>query len=206
MGRVVPWILTALGGFLVWILMLNLREKDYYEGGSPTPVAGDPASDPAFHALIPSELKHSCPACGECVHPVEVVANRRTLTLRDRDGWYRLFWAGDEIYHFEELQQLAACYENRTAEAPEGTWMLQYRAGPAVHPKAAPHDCGSLPPDSIRIYRLRVDEIRAGEQHPSRPGLVYPYSGNKLPPLLHFGWELSATSDLPSSPCPCGEP
>jgi hypothetical protein len=206
MNRWLPWLLTALGAFVAFALFLNTREKDYYEYGSLSPVAGHPELDPVFPHLVPTELKHDCPSCGACVHPVEVIRNERSLSLRDHDGWYKLFWAGDETYHFEEVQHLAASYENRTARDPEGTWTLHFRAGPPPHERAAPHDCGPFRSEFIWIYRLRVNEVRGEPSAALGPGLVFPYSGNKLPPLLHFGWQLSGTADLPPAPCPCGKP
>jgi hypothetical protein len=211
MGRWLPWLLTALGGFILLILLLNLREKDYYENGSLTPVAGDPSLDPAFKLLVPESFRHACPTCGECAHPIEVVANRRVLSLRDRDGWYKLIWAGDETYHFEELQHLAACYENRTAESPYGRWNILAKVGPPQHAKGPPHECGAAP--QTLQYRYDLVVVERVEDVPERQdlwiqALVYRYDGDKLPSTLRFGWyrQEYVDEDRYPVPCPCGKP
>src|SRR5262245_32851417 len=145
MKRALPWAVVGLLAFLVVVLLLNLREKDYYDGGSLTPPADDGASlDNVLSSLAPRTLVHVCPKCGECTHPVEIFENRRTLTLRDHDGWYKLFWAGDDTYYFEDPIFLAACLQNRTARDPAGEWRIAARVGPATHAKGEPHACGEI--------------------------------------------------------------
>jgi hypothetical protein len=205
MKAAVPWLLTAFGAFVAFILFLNLREKDYYEGGSLTPVAGDPAADPVFHSLIPSEFRHACPTCGDCAHPVEVLENRRTLSILDHDGWYKLFWAADETYYFEELQQLAACWENRTAEEVKGTWTIVLRAGPALHAATPAHSCTRMPVDTVRHYVLAAQNTPFEPQDRVQPAIVYRYDGDKFGPFVHFGWRL-AGNEVSGVSCPCGKP
>ena len=203
-----PWILTALGAFVAFMLYLNTTEMDYYENGSLTPVAGDPSPDPAFRLLASEEVRHSCSICGDCVHPVEIVENRRTLSLRDRDGWYKLFWAADETYYFEELQHLAANYENRTADNPSGSWTITGRILPSVHKGCPAHECGPVNPGFTLTYSLVVREspITPNPGGSLYHALTYPYSGNKLPPSLNFGWELQTAHYPQPVPCPCGTP
>ncbi len=211
MSRAVPWILTALGAFIAFILVLNLREKDYYENGSLTRIDGEPSIDPLFRRFK-REVSHSCPTCGECTHSVEVVNNRRTLTLRDHDGWYKLFWAADELYYFEELQHLAACYENRTAMDPSGTWEMEFRIGPAIHPRGPVHECTPVTASGkwildlvVQDYPIVTDVLYTGERA-RWESLVYPYYGNKLPPKLYFGWKVRSLPNPDEVPCPCGKP
>ena len=211
MKAAVPWLLTAFGAFVAFILFLNLRERDYYEGGSLAPVAGDPAGDPVFSLLFAPEIRHSCPTCGECVHPVEVVENRRTLQLHDHDGWYKLFWAGDETYYFEELQHLAACYENRTAEDPRGEWVIRTRVGPAAHGGGEPHECGAIPARTEYRFELVVQdhpivELAQFDLPPALPVITYRYDGDKLPPFLYYGWRPASPPNAGAIPCPCGKP
>jgi hypothetical protein len=219
MKRSIPWVLIALMGFAVLCLALSTREIDFYDGGSLAPVEGDPSLDPVFPRLLAQEYRHSCPTCGECVHPIEIVMNKRALTLRDYDGWYKLFWAADETYHFEDPVFLAANLLNRTARDPSGGWTIGATAGPASHAKAAPHDCGRIPTGIFLQYRLvtsptpirdepipHLSEVGAAERVQA---FAREYDRPHLPPVLYFGWEEASRSDVSGfswSPCPCGRP
>ena len=142
------WPLTALLGAAIVILVLNLLERDVYEHGElapPPPGSNVPDDDALFTRLFPREFVHTCATCGECRHPYEIVENRRAMSLRDRDGWYRLFWARDETYHYDDPVYLAAGYQNRTAEDPSGTWLIRARIGPPAHASSAPHTCPEIP-------------------------------------------------------------
>jgi hypothetical protein len=218
MKRAAPWALKGLLAFAVVVLLLNLREKDYYDGGSLTPPGGDgPALDNLLPSLLPPTVVHPCPTCGECTHPVEIEENRRTLTLRDEDGWYKLFWAGGETYYYDDLVFLAAGLLNRTARDPAGSWILRARLGPATHARAEPHPCGESLSGFLVKYDLFTSETPIPEealsQGPLRvarvvQALARSYDRPHRPATLYFGWRLpdaEALVTLPA-PCPCGRP
>jgi hypothetical protein len=201
-------------GFAIVVLLLNLGEKDYYEGGAlePLPASEAIVLDPAFPRLLPPDVVHVCSVCGECPHPVEVAATQRSLTLRDHDGWYKLFWAADEVYHFEDPVVLAACLENRTARDPGGTWTLELRPLKSRHGPAAPHECSPLPPGLRLVYELFTSEspietrTRAVGPYPvteTIQAFSRSYAARHLPPTLSFGWRLVSAAPAPPAPCPC---
>ena len=205
-----PWVVAALLVPAAVVLLLNLREKDYYDHGSPVPV--DPFAakdDPVLGRLIPETYRHPCPVCGDCTHPVEVVENRRELSLRDHDGWYRLFWAADETFYYEELVYLAAGLQNRSARDPRGRWFLRLRLGPAAHGRVEAHACGTVPGEVTLDYALVAGET------PLEPVPVdgLPGAWRSWPVLtqemiadgrlLHLGWH-AATPHVQASACDCG--
>ncbi len=209
----VPMLLTIL------ILLLNLREKDNFGAGSPVPPRGDnvPDDDGTFRKLVPEKIAHPCPVCGDCTHPVETVENHRTLTIRDHDGWYRLFWAGDEIYHFEEFPLFAACLRNSTARDPAGRWKIRCRLGPPTHGVTPPHVCTPIPGDFSLEYELVVSPAPLEPEPPLRtdtPFSVLPVTDwfsfypdrPHLPRILHFNWRLAGPPDIPVVRCECGKP
>ncbi|HEX7898658.1 MAG TPA: hypothetical protein VF950_12915 [Planctomycetota bacterium] len=174
MVKRLPWILTgamAVGALLLW---LNLRERDQFEMGSLEPVDGAAEAAQDLERLPPLTVRH-----GDHEHALEVVEQRRTLTLRDRDGWYRLFWAGDEIYHYKELVHLAADLQNATAVDPTGTWRIRVKAA------AAP--CGTPPPVADLLYALRVSDGATD----GIPALSYRCLAAHLPTVLDFTWVLA---------------
>ncbi len=203
------WPLTALLGFAIVILVLNLLERDVYEHGElapPAPGNNVDDQDPIFQRLRPREFAHACPACGECRHPLEIVENRRVLSLRDRDGWYRLFWARDETYHYDDPVYLAAGYQNRSADDPSGTWVIRARIGPAVHAPSAPHACTETPGERGWVYELFTRDHPIDEARGEIQALVYRCRDENRPPVLHLGWRLTGTIEHSISPCPCGKP
>ena len=111
----------SLMGFLastIVLLILNLRERDYYPGGTPTPPAGPGPEDTAILGILPS-IEHD-----GCIHTAEFSENRRWLRVRDRDGWYRLFWAGDDFYYFDDVAAFHHALGNKTACDPSGEWSI----------------------------------------------------------------------------------
>lgn len=169
-----PWVLTALMAAGALLIGLNLRERDRYELGSLDPVDGREDAAHDLELLVPKALTH-----GEgCAHPVEVVEQRRRLTLLDRDGWYRLFWSGAETYHYKELVHLAADFNNPTAALPSGRWEIRLKA-------AGP--CGTSPFDGLRVYELRVHALESRPEESARM-LIYAYDVEHRPPELNFDW------------------
>jgi len=216
MKRAVPWVLMGLMAFLIAVLLLNLREKDYYDGGSLTPPDGDgPSLDNLLPSLVPPKFVHVCPTCGECTHPIEIVENRRTLTLRDHDGWYKLFWAGDETYYFDDLVFLAACLENSTSRQPKGDWIIRTRVGAPTHSVGNPHECGQILQEFMVWYALvtTTGPVREGSAELSPclnvpryiQAFARPMRAKGLPPVFHFGWHL-VDNNVSSRVCPCGQP
>lgn len=204
-----PWVVAALLLPAAVLLVLNLREKDYYDHGSLAPV--DPFAakdDPVLYRLVPETFVHPCPACGDCTHAVEVVENRREMSLRDHDGWYKLFWAGDETYHYEDLVYLAAGLQNGTGRDPHGRWFLRLRLGPATHARVEAHACRDIPAEATLDYTLVAGDAPL-EPAPLEgfPGVfrAWPVLTQAMPPddrLLHLGWRADAPR-VDASPCPC---
>jgi hypothetical protein len=162
MKRSLPFVLVLLGLGIV-LLVLNLREADDYEFGALTPPAkGSNVSsdDFAFQRVFPEfKFTHACAGCGECVHPFEVLENRRTMSMVDHDGWYKVFWAADEKYYYTDpIHMLADWSRNRTAENPVGTWKIRLRAGSATHARRRPATAARSP--RMRCHELVSTEIR----------------------------------------------
>lgn len=200
-----PAVLAALG-FLAAVLVLNLGEQDVYPGGSAQARRAFLPENP----FLPERIAHACPTCGECTHPLEVLENRRDLRVADRDGWYRLFWAGDDVYHFEDPVLMAASLRNPTAGAPEGVWTVRAEVGPSTHGPVANHACSVTAKEIALEYELVASEERIEERPlPSEGGFkpweVVPWMASR-DPALHFGWRLSAPARVPVGPCRCSRP
>jgi hypothetical protein len=213
--------LLALMCFLIAVVVLTARHggPDVYYGGSLSPVHPDPSDDPLLTRLIPAEMSHPCPACGPCVHAVDIVESQRSLTIRDHHRWFQLLHAADRTYYFDDLVQFAGGYKNRSARDQTGTWAIHGRLGPAMHGKSTPHDCGSIPMTFTLNYQLIASEAPLAETTRALPGpviladhvqaLVFRYQTPSGSSVLHFVWRIaprdpSGAFDL--SPCPCGKP
>lgn len=127
MRRAAPYVVMAALAAAIVVLVLNLRERDDSLDGRLEPPAGPINVEPDDGALawLPRTIEHD-----GCVHRAEFVENLRWLRLRDRDGWYRLFWAGDEAYYFEDPAHFNAAMKNPTFHDPSGEWKIAiaYRA------------------------------------------------------------------------------
>jgi hypothetical protein len=213
-------ILFAAMGFMTVVFILNLRHggPQAYYGASPTPVTPDLSGDPVLARMIPSEIKHSCPTCGECVHPVEILENRRTLSVTDHHRWFQLFNAADRTWYFEDPVFLAGCLTNLSAGEPKGFWYVRARIGPARHERGTPHECGSIASEFDAAYELCSLSTPYEEEFESvTPYLTLPttltalskrYENcEHLPPVLHFAWR-QAHGFYPGlpAPCACGKP
>lgn len=181
------WVATAAMAGVAVLLWLNLREVDAYEFGSPEPVDSAVETADDLRMLVPRSTSHPSPGGGACEHELEVVEQRRTLTLRDPDGWYRVFWAADDTYYYKELVYLAADLQNPAAADPVGTWTLKVRAKPGP--------CGASPGEAAVAYRLLVTggDLPLGEPGPlglpgTAPMLTYGCSAPHLPSILSFAW------------------
>lgn len=183
------WTATAVMAGVAVLLWLNLKEVDVYELGSPAPVDGTEDAKHDLRMLVPLTTSHPAPGGGVCEHALEVVKQRRSLTLRDRDGWYRVFWAADDVYNYKELVHLAADLRERDATDPRGTWtlMVQAAAGP----------CGTSPGEATVTYTLLVTpgDLPLGPPGPlglpsTAPALAYQYAEERMPAILSFAWVL----------------
>ena len=209
-------VLTPILLAAIALLGLNLRESDHYEFGSEAaPARGRnvDGDDGAFARIFPEpRFVHACAGCGECVHPFEIVDNRRLMSIHDHDGWYKLFWAADEDYSYSDPIHLLADFgNNRTAETPRGTWTIRLRSGPATHRSAPAHDCGQIPRDITLHYELVLSED---------PLEATPHSGDgplKIPgqfcwlvsnpgKQVCLGWRLVGSPAVDVDPCPCAKP
>jgi hypothetical protein len=210
-------VLSPVMAFAIVLLVLNVRERDYYEFGTEKPPAKGntvTAEDAAFARIFP-ELKftHACSGCGECVHPFEVVENRRVMSIHDHDGWYKLFWAADEEYYYDDpIHLLADYHQNRTAETPRGTWTIMVRAGSATHRSAPAHECGQLPRELRLSYELVMSEdpldtaAHSGDG-PLKVPQTFPWLvTNPGTRFVSLGWRLMGAPAVQAGPCPCARP
>lgn len=215
-----PALLSILGGAIVLLgaaVFLNSRHggPDEYPGGSLVPVTQDLTGHNELAVLFPETVTHPCPACGECVHPVEIVENRRTVTLRDHHRWFQLFKAADRIYHFEDLVALAHCLHLPSARDPQGEWRITGRVGPAKHSKGPPHECGTLPVTVTATYELvvgpapiaRVESAVAAPWALAESVQVLQFL-EKDSPMVYLAWRLAPGLSVAATPgpCPCGKP
>lgn len=201
---------------LVVLLLFNLGESDRYEFGTetPTPPGNNvDADDSAFSRIFP-DLKfiHACPGCGECVHRFDVIENRRVLTIRDHDGWYKVFWAADDTYYYvDPVHMIADWGANRTAEAPTGTWTIRLRTGPSTHTTGMPHDCGKLPREIALEYVLEFSEIPLDETWHSGDGPLkilqsFPWLVSNPGKPVSLSWKLAGPPRVSVEPCACSRP
>lgn len=202
--------------FTILVLVLNLREVDDYEFGTETPPAPGnnvPADDFAFQRIVPDlKFVHACAGCGECVHPFEIVENRRVMSMVDHDGWYKLFWAADETYYYADpIHMLADWGRNRTAESPRGAWSIRLRAAPATHRGAPAHECGQIPREIALRYELVPTQEPLEDTFHSGDGplkIVQSFSWFVTNPgrPLALGWRLTGTPAVEAAACPCARP
>jgi len=209
------WAFLPLGA-LILLLVLNLGEIDHYEFGTETPLPPGnnvDEDDPGLARILP-EMKfvHACPGCGECVHHFEIVENRRVLQLHDHDGWYKLFWAGDDEYYYTDPVHLIADWgQNRTAEDPKGLWTIRVRSGPASHPQGASHECGRLPREISLTYALvfsdaPLDETYYSGDGPLRLLQTFPWLYSNPGKPVSLGWRLQGSPHVEVAPCDCSRP
>ncbi|HKS17519.1 MAG TPA: hypothetical protein VJU16_09425, partial [Planctomycetota bacterium] len=115
----------------------------------------DPAGDSIDDApkWLARELNHRCDTCKSCPHKFEAGGSRIRVTVRDRDGWHRLFWAGAETYTYDDPAFLAGALRNRTSELVDGRWRILATYVPVEnHP---PHACTPVAKEIDLRYVLR---------------------------------------------------
>jgi hypothetical protein len=202
--------------FAIVLLILNLREVHNFEFGTlqtPGPANNLSVDDNAFQRVFPDlKFVHACSACGECVHPFEVVENRRVMSIHDHNGWYRLFRAADQEYYYgDPIHMLADWGGNRTAELPRGRWTLRLHAGPATHRAAPAHECGSIPGEISLAYDLVVSDDPLEESFHSGDGplkVLQSFSWLVTNPgrQMSLGWRLAGAPHIGATACPCARP
>lgn len=118
------YVVLAVLAIAVVLLALNLRERDLYLEGKPHPPPGPLNLDPTDGTLswLTLTTEHE-----GCVHTLELLENHRWLRIRDHDGWYRLFWAGDDLYYFDDPSPFNIALGNPTARDPSGEWRIHAR-------------------------------------------------------------------------------
>jgi hypothetical protein len=198
-----------------FLLALNHFEPDVYENGSPEPPppgSNVEADDPLLERALPRELRHECPDCGPCIHPLILLENRRTMSLVDHDGWYRLFWAGDDRYWYDDPVWLAQGLSRRTAGEAEGSWRIRAKAGPARHAGGRKHACGAVAEEIEVDYALVVgadsgtadeDEVGGVRIATFLPWLLQRVDTEAGPRTLSLGWKRAGPAKAASGPCAC---
>ena len=199
-------VMAALAAVVV-ILFLNHLEADEYPPGLS---AAEPADLPSW---ISRELTHPCEACKGCSHAFETTECRLAATVRDRDGWYRLFWAGADTYVYDDAALLGAALRNSTAEFVEGSWTIRGRYAPKDHP--APHGCPAAVNEVDLRYRLMCGSFPGPGDPLIDPSGMFPVPLRLLwfrypfPPdrVDDFWWELENPDTFAGTqpkPCTCG--
>lgn len=194
------------------ILFLNFDEEDAYPEAMTAEEAAAPVDLPSW--LSPT-LAHPCEVCKLCAHRFEVVECRRVVTVIDRDGWYRLFWAGPETYAYEDAALVGGALRLRTAEFGEGAWTIKGRYVPAN--PTDPHPCPASADTVDLTYRLRQGPFPGpGDPALDPSGTLavpvrFPWFRYRFPPGddVEFWWELENPTTFAGSkpnPCACGHP
>lgn len=202
-------ILAAMAATIA-ILLLNYLEVDRYPKGLDGPPGTRNVDLPIW---FPRVLFHGCVYCETCPHRFVLSECRLSVTVTDHDGWYRLFWAGSEVYVYDEPAPVAAALRNSTAEVTDGTWTIRGRYAPVE--AMDPHPCPAAAGEVELRYRLR---------HGTFPGFGRPavdssgtlgmprrfYWRQEKSPNDRVGdlwWELEnpeSYAGARKSPCPCG--
>lgn len=118
------YAVLAILAFAIVLLVLNLRERDLYLEGKSAPPPGPVNLDPTDATL--SWLSLTTVHDG-CEHKLEILENHRWMRIRDHDGWYRLFWAGDDLYYFDDPSPFGVALGNPTAREASGEWRIHAR-------------------------------------------------------------------------------
>jgi len=198
-------ILGLLAAAIV-ILVLNHFEPDDYPSAF-----GATRGERDLPSWLVTTFEHACTACGTCAHRFEVEESRIAVTITDRDGWYRLFWAGEEIYTYDDPAMIGGALRNRTAELTAGSWTIRGRFVP-LEPHAK-HACTPAAVDVNLRYRLHRGELKGDVDPVIDPSgtfpvptrarwFRYPYPPDRVD---DFWWELENPDSFATpKPCDCG--
>jgi hypothetical protein len=197
-------ILAVLAAALA-LLVLNHLEVDEYPSA-----IGATRGERDLPSWLVTTFEHACPTCGTCAHRFEAAESKITVTITDRDGWYRLFWAADEVYTYDDPAMIGGALRNRTAELTEGTWTIR---GTFVATKHDQHECTPAAGDVELRYKLHRGEMPADVAPViDSSGMVpvptrakwfsYPFPPERVD---DFWWELENPESFAKvQPCPCG--
>lgn len=185
------------------VVVLNLLENDVFLDGSTAPPTE--AINTAPPGWLPAAIEHDCAECGKCEHKLEIVRNQITLKVHDRDGWYRLLWAADDEYYYDEGAKFAAVLKNPTAHSPEGAWVIEGRYAAPKHD----HSCGLE--TMIDLFELRFRLVTSTQQpyradpFPTRVDwMSFRYEEEGAEAVVPFTWLLDLQG-MNQAPCPCGK-
>mgnify|MGYP001598220482 CR=1 FL=1 len=183
MRRAFPFAVLGVLAFIVLILYLNLRERDFYADGQANQPKGPVNVEPNDGGLpwLPLHEEHD-----GCVHSAEFTENHSWCRVRDHDGWYRLFWAGDEVYYFEDPSPLHQAMLNPTARDATGEWRIAVTYRP-------PPTC-SRPATTLR-FRLAL-EVGDAAIPPDPPDRTRWFVGKTLKGHRFYDWRLVEKSLL----------
>lgn len=158
MRRAAPFAVMGLLAGVIALLVLNLRERDHYVDAMTVPPPGPVNVEPTDGALdwLPLTTEHD-----GCVHTAEFTENHRWVRVRDHDGWYRLFWARDDVYYFVDPSTLNQSLNNPTARDPEGEWRIAFTYRP-------PAGCARKPQSVKMRYALAVTKGEGPRSEPPR--------------------------------------
>lgn len=139
-------ILATLAAAIAILVLNHLEVDEYPDGLGSIPVDRD------LPSWLSTTLDHPCETCKACPHKFETAESRLAVTVTDRDGWYRLSWAGSESYAYDDAALVGAALRNRTAELKDGTWTIRGRYLPAERHET--HSCTPAAGEVDLRYRL----------------------------------------------------
>jgi len=206
---------------VIGILALNLSETDFYFGGT----TEKPTDPPPLTMGLPPGISREvvCPcACEHCHHLARVESAATIYQIDDADGWYRLFWAGDDTYYFTDVSYFLTALENRTWRQATG-WRVLVIAFERSCPEEEPrHECSKETLSRVTLtYRLVLGGPGAVPSMPmtdpkglatlpaALPGeamRLYEghFRGESQAAVLTLGWVLDGPPRVEYASCACG--
>jgi hypothetical protein len=216
-----PAAILAPLAAIVFLLLLNLSEVDVYVGGTPEPPKDPPSTDIALPLNLSREAVCEC-ACEHCHHLARVESAATVYKVVDADGWYRLFWAGDDTYYFDDVSYFLNALENRTWKEAAGRRVLHILYEKSCPEEEPRHACSTEIPVRVTLtYRLvlgGVPAVPAGRLTDPRGMIELPiampgealrpyyghFRGETVGALLALGWVLDTAPEVEYGPCSCG--
>ena len=135
---------------------------------------------------------------------MELTRNRLELSIQDEDGWYRLFWAGDDVHYYDDPVYFGVSLQNLTAHSPAGVWEIE---GSYAAPKHD-HRCGESVNTFFLKYRFTTDapEKTDGQQpFPEKVfWMTYSLRFEKRREVVKFGW-IRESQLFAQVQCLCGQ-